>query len=172
MPSLRKDKKARLLLRARKIRFLLLDVDGILTDGTIWIDDQGREMKGFSIYDGHGIRLLQEAGLEVGLLSGRASNVVTIRAKELGIREVHQGVRDKIKVYEELIGRLGLSDNEVAYMGDDLIDLPILKRVGLSVSVPNAVPSAIKSAEWVTRRKGGEGAVREVTDLLLEARKK
>ncbi|HET6370591.1 MAG TPA: HAD hydrolase family protein, partial [Nitrospiria bacterium] len=169
---LRKNKKSRLLLRARKIRFLLLDVDGILNDGTIWIDDQGREMKGFSIYDGHGIRLLQEAGLEVGLLSGRASNAVALRAKELGIREVHQGVRNKIKVYEELIARHELSDNEVAYMGDDLIDLPILKRVGLSISVPNAVPSVIKSAEWVTRKKGGEGAVREVTDLLLEALRK
>ena len=149
-----------------------MDVDGILNDGTIWIDDQGREMKGFSIYDGHGIRLLQEAGLEVGLLSGRASNAVALRAKELGIREVHQGVRNKIKVYEELIARHELSDNEVAYMGDDLIDLPILKRVGLSISVPNAVPSVIKSAEWVTRKKGGEGAVREVTDLLLEALRK
>jgi 3-deoxy-D-manno-octulosonate 8-phosphate phosphatase (KDO 8-P phosphatase) len=145
MSSLRKEHKTRLLSRARKIRFLLLDVDGVLTDGTIWIDDQGRETKGFSIYDGHGIHLLLESGLGVGLLSGRTSNVVAIRAKDLGIQEVHQGVRDKIKVYEELIGRLGLSDNEVAYMGDDLIDLPILKRVGLSISVPYAAPSVIRS---------------------------
>lgn len=165
-------KRTVLLAKAKKIRFLLLDVDGVLTDGTLWIGEQGQEIKGFSIYDGHGIHLLMKNGFGVGLLSGRASKVVALRAKELGIREVHQGIRNKLALYEKMLQRLGLSDKEVAYMGDDVIDLPILRRAGLSVSVPNGVVEVIRSVQWVTHRRGGEGAVREVTDLLLEAKKK
>ncbi len=170
MTILRGEKKALLLAKAKKIKFLLLDVDGVLTDGTIWLDEQGREMKGFSIYDGHGIRLLLKDGIGVGILSGRESHIVTLRAKELGIQEVHQGIRNKLEIYEKLLQRLGLSDKEVAYIGDDVIDLPILKRAGISISVPNAVSEVTRSVHWVTLRRGGEGAVREVTDLLLEAK--
>ena len=158
--------------RARRIRFLLLDVDGVLTDGTLWRDDQGREMKGFSIHDGHGVRLLRRAGVEVGFLSGRQSSAVSDRAKELEVREVHQGIEDKLTVYERLRERLGLSDEEIAYMGDDLPDLPVLQRVGFSISVPNGVRQVTRSVDWVTQRRGGEGAVREVADFLLEARRR
>lgn len=171
-PSKKRNRPTSILVRARKIRFLLLDVDGVLTDGTLWMDDRGREMKAFSIYDGQGIRLLRAASLGVGLLSGRISEVVTRRAKELGIDEIHQGMRDKLAVYERILERLGLSDDEVAYVGDDLLDLPVLSRVGLPIAPPNAVPEVIRSVCWVTLRKGGEGAVRDVADLLLEAKKK
>lgn len=168
------DKRLRgkaLVSRARSIRFLLLDVDGVLTDGSLWFDEQGREVKGFSIYDGLGIRLLREAGVSVGFLSGRRSEVVAHRAKELGVEEVHLGIRDKVSVYEDILLRLGLTDAEVAYVGDDLIDLPILLRVGLSVAVPNAVATVLQKVQWVTKRQGGEGAVREVADVLLKARR-
>jgi len=167
-----KARREFLLERARQVRFLLLDVDGILTDGSLWRDARGREIKRFSVYDGHGIRLLQEIGMEVGLLSGRRSEAVTARAKELDIREVHQGIGNKLKIYERLRNRLGLFDSEIAYMGDDLPDLPILRRAGLSISVPNAVLDVTRLVDWVTERRGGEGAVREVADLLLEARKR
>jgi len=169
MPTVKKPGEA-LRGRARLVRFLLLDVDGVLTNGTLWRDDQGREIKGFSIYDGHGVRMLQNAGVEVGFLSGRHSRAVSDRARELGVREVHQGIDNKLAVYERLRDRLGLSDKEFAYMGDDLPDLPILQRVGFSISVPNGVRQVTRSVDWVTERRGGEGAVREVVDFLLEAR--
>lgn len=160
-----------LIRRAKGIRFLLLDVDGVMTDGRIYLDGEGRETKAFHILDGAGIRLAVAAGISVGLLSGRRSSVIEARARELGLQEVHHGISDKLAVFEDIIKRHAITDSEVAYMGDDLIDLPIFARVGLAVAVPNAHESVIKAAHWITSRSGGLGAVRDVTDLLIACRK-
>ncbi|HUK56817.1 MAG TPA: HAD-IIIA family hydrolase [Nitrospiria bacterium] len=157
--------------KAGRIQFLLLDVDGVMTDGTIYIDADGRETKAFNIYDGSGIHLIRKAGVRVGIITGRRSTIVDYRARELGITEVHQRVLDKIKIYDELLRKYGLRDSQMAYIGDDVIDLPVLERVGLSIAVPNAHPEVKKRVDWVTQKAGGFGAVREVTDLLLMARK-
>lgn len=156
--------------RAGRIRSLLLDVDGVLTDGTVFIHDDGSETKSFNIYDGHGIRMLLSNGFHVGLISGRSSGVVTHRAKDLGIRDVYQNVSDKRDVLKKILDRTRLSIEEVAYMGDDVIDLPVLEHVGLAISVPDAPEIVRRKAHWVTRRAGGRGAVREVCDYLLAVR--
>ena len=156
--------------RARQVRFLLLDVDGVMTDGTIYLTDSGKEMKGFHIHDGFGIHQLQKSGVTIGIITGRASEVVSLRARELGISEVHQDAVDKIIVYDDLLQKYGLKDSEMAYVGDDLIDLPILERVGLAVAVANAVPEVKKRVHWITEKSGGQGAVREVTDFLMSSR--
>ncbi|MFQ5455679.1 MAG: KdsC family phosphatase [Nitrospirota bacterium] len=157
----------RIVEKIKRIRFLLLDVDGVMTDGRIYIDSEGRESKSFNIYDGHGIYLLQEAGIKVGIITGRRSKVVDIRAKELGIDEVHQMAIDKGRVYESILSKYKLRDEEVAYMGDDLIDIPVLKRTGLSISVANAVKEVKDISDIITDKEGGYGAVREITDLIL-----
>lgn len=155
--------------RARRIRLVLLDVDGVLTDGRIFVYSDGTEGRAFHVRDGHGIRMGQRGGLMFGLLSGRESRVVTDRAEELYITEVHQGVLDKGARYEEIVERLRIPDEQVSYVGDDLVDVPILRRVGLGVAPADAVPEAIAAAHWLTSRRGGDGAVREVVDLLLRA---
>jgi len=161
----------RIVEKARRVRFLLLDVDGVMTDGTIYLDADGRETKAFNIYDGSGIHMLRKAGIQVGIITGRQSTIVAHRARELEITEVHQKIMDKLKVYVELTLKYGLQDSEMAYIGDDVIDLPVLERVGLSVAVPNAHPDVKARVDWVTQKAGGYGAVREVTDLLLAVRK-
>lgn len=153
--------------KAMRIRYLLLDVDGVMTDGTLYFDENGREIKGFSIYDGHGIRLLQRARIGVGIISGRSSAVVAWRAKELGIEDVHQGSRDKEAAYEMIKAKHRLQDEAVAFIGDDLIDLGLLRRVGFSIAVASAVDAVKQEVDWVTQKKGGEGAVREVIDFIL-----
>lgn len=158
------------LEKARRVRFLLLDVDGVMTDGTIYLDNDGCETKAFNIYDGSGIHHARKLGIQVGIITGRKSRIVSHRAKELGITEVHQGVLNKIKVYDQILSNYSLKDEDVAFIGDDIIDLPVLSRVGFSVSVPNAHPEVRKKVDWVTTRAGGHGAVREVTDLLILAR--
>jgi 3-deoxy-D-manno-octulosonate 8-phosphate phosphatase (KDO 8-P phosphatase) len=161
----------RILEKARRVRFLLLDVDGVMTDGTIYLDADGRETKAFNIYDGSGIHLARKAGIQVGIITGRQSTIVAHRARELEITEVHQKILDKLKVYDGLLLKYGLKDSEMAYIGDDVIDLPVLARVGLSVAVQNAHPDVKARVDWVTQKAGGYGAVREVTDLLLAVRK-
>jgi len=156
--------------RAKLIEFLLLDVDGVLTDGLIYLDGDGRETKAFHIHDGHGLHLLQEAGIRVGLISGRASRVVDFRSKELGITEVYQGLTKKLPVYLDLLKKYKLQDQQMAYMGDDTIDIPILERAGLAVAVANAVKAVKAKAHMVTVRWGGQGAVREVADFLLSVK--
>ena len=160
----------KILEKARRIKFLLLDVDGVMTDGTIYLDADGRETKAFNIYDGSGIHLVRKAGVQVGIITGRQSTIVEHRARELEITEVHQRVLDKLNVYNLLLHKYKLLDSEMAYIGDDVIDLPVLDRVGLSVAVPNAHPDVKERVDWVTQKAGGHGAVREVTDLLLIAR--
>ena len=158
------------LPKAKEVKLLLLDVDGILTDGTIIYTHEGNEIKAFHTRDGLGIRLLQEAGVEVGLITARQSEAVTRRAQDLGMKHVFQKTRNKLAVYEQLTKELGLQASEVGYMGDDWLDLPLLVRVGFSATVADAVPEVKEVAHYTTKRKGGRGAVREVCDLILEAK--
>lgn len=155
-------------LALSKIRLLLLDVDGIMTDGRIHYDANGGEIKSFDVKDGHGLKLLQRAGIEVGIITGRNSSIVKRRADELGIGILYQGAKDKIIPYEEILRERGFKDDEIAYMGDDLVDLPILLRVGYSATVSDAVAEVKERVHYVTSRRGGRGAVREVCELLLK----
>jgi 3-deoxy-D-manno-octulosonate 8-phosphate phosphatase (KDO 8-P phosphatase) len=154
--------------RLRRIRLLLLDVDGVLTDGRIIYDARGIETKAFDVKDGHGLKLLQRSGIQVGIITGRSSEVVNVRARELGIDIVYQGAKDKLLPFEEILRNLQLAADEVAYMGDDLPDLPVLRRVGWAAAPADAVSEIKPYVHFVTSRPGGRGAVREVCDLLLQ----
>lgn len=150
-----------------RIRLLLLDVDGVLTDGGIWIHPDGSESKCFNVYDGHRIQMWQRAGLLCGLLSGRQSEATCRRAEQLGIPLVLQNCKDKLPAFEQLLIQMQLEPDEVAYVGDDLMDLPILRRAGLAVAVANAPEEVRRHADYVTVREGGKGAVAEVIEYLL-----
>jgi 3-deoxy-D-manno-octulosonate 8-phosphate phosphatase (KDO 8-P phosphatase) len=156
---------------AARIRLLVLDVDGVLTDGGLYYGASGEETKRFDVQDGLAMVEARRAGLTLAILSGRSSAAVARRMEELGIAEVHQGVRDKDAVLTALMRRLGLDPAEVAMMGDDLADLPPMKRAGLALAPINAVPEVRKAADWVSHRAGGAGAVRDALELLLKARK-
>jgi 3-deoxy-D-manno-octulosonate 8-phosphate phosphatase (KDO 8-P phosphatase) len=162
--------------RAKKIRVLLMDVDGVLTDGRIWLlsrrDGTASEIKGFSAYDGAGLKLARAAGLRTGLITGRESSAVAQRARECEIEFVYQGRATKLGSYEEILRTTGASDREVAYVGDDLPDLPLLKRAGFAVAVANAAPEVKRAAHYVTSHSGGDGAVREVIELIVKAQGK
>jgi 3-deoxy-D-manno-octulosonate 8-phosphate phosphatase (KDO 8-P phosphatase) len=165
-------RKMSLLTKSSKIKLLLLDVDGVLTDGRIILDNQGNELKAFHVRDGHGIKLAQRAGIVVGLITGRKSEVVNIRARELGIEEVHQGTIEKITIYESLINKYHMQDEEVAYMGDDVVDLDIFKRAGFAVTVADADPAVKAHVDLITKAEGGRGAVRELINLILKSQGK
>ncbi|PLY03547.1 MAG: phenylphosphate carboxylase subunit delta [Desulfuromonas sp.] len=151
------------------IRLLLLDVDGVMTDGRIVYDNQGNELKAFDVKDGHGLKVLQRAGIKVGIITGRESEIVRKRARELGIEILYQGAKRKLEPYEEILASEGLTDEQVAYVGDDVVDLPILRRVGFSATVADAVADVLPLVDYVTQRPGGRGAVREICDLLVKA---
>jgi 3-deoxy-D-manno-octulosonate 8-phosphate phosphatase (KDO 8-P phosphatase) len=155
--------------RLKKIRLLVLDVDGVLTDDRLMISSSGEETKTFSVRDGYGIKLLQRAGVKIVLISGRDSRATSVRARELGIQEVHQGVRDKRPVYRETLRAAGLRDEQAAFMGDDWMDVPLLLRAGFSAAVSDATGEAKKAADYVTSAAGGRGAVREVAEMILKA---
>ncbi|MBA4392231.1 MAG: hypothetical protein C0407_01640 [Desulfobacca sp.] len=161
-----------ILQKARKISLLLLDVDGVLTDGTIFYNEKGKELKRFFVQDGQGIRWLQRSGIKVGFLSGRSSQAVGLRAKELDIAYLFQGVKNKIKVFEKVLQKTKLHPDQVSFVGDDFIDLPLLKKVGLSLSVINGHPLVQKEVDYITKAAGGYGAVREVSELILRAQDK
>jgi 3-deoxy-D-manno-octulosonate 8-phosphate phosphatase (KDO 8-P phosphatase) len=156
--------------KLKHIELLLLDVDGVMTDGRIIWDANGTETKFFNVKDGHGIKLLQRAGIQVGIITGRVSPVVDLRAKELGIDILYQGSLKKLDSYCDIKQRTGLSDFQIAYMGDDVIDVPVMRRVGFSAAPADALPEVLKVAEYVARANGGWGAVRELCDLLLKGR--
>ena len=158
--------------RAQAIRLLILDVDGVLTDGRLYFDAQGEPLKVFHVRDGHGIKMAQRAGIEVALLSGRRSEAAFHRATELGIDRFFHGLRDKLAAMKEIEFALQIRPQEVAVVGDELVDLPIMARGGLAVAVADAVPEVLAAAHWVTTNPGGRGAVREVCDLLLKAQGK
>lgn len=155
--------------KARKIKLLLLDVDGVLTDGGIYIDNRGVETKRFDVRDGQGITLLQRAGIEVGFITGRFSEVVRFRAKELGVRIVYQKVQKKLEVYQRIKQKSRLKDESIAYVGDDIADIAVLRQTGLAVAVRDARAEVKRHADYVTEADGGRGAVREVSELLLKA---
>lgn len=161
-----------LVERAKKIRLLMLDVDGVLTDGRIIYSDNGQEYKCFDVKDGHGLRLAKRAGLMTAFISGRKSPVVDIRAKDLEVDIVLQEVHDKGQAYETILKSFELKDDEVAYVADDIVDLPVLRKVGLGVAVADAVPQVKSACAWVTKKRGGKGAVREVVELILNAQGK
>ncbi len=156
-------------VRAARIRLVLFDVDGVLTDGRVLLHADGSESKQFSIRDGTGIVWAQRADLAVGLLSARHSAATAARAAQLGIRIVRQHAGDKLEMYRELLDEEGLSDLEVAFMGDDLLDLPVLSRVGLSAAPADAAPEVLSRVNWVSSRAGGDGAARELIERLLGA---
>ena len=155
--------------RVADIRLLLFDVDGVLTDGVVLMHADGSEAKGFHIRDGAAMVWAQRAGLTVGLLSARTSGATTHRAAQLAIRLVVQGAKSKLEAYERILRDTGLSDDVVAYMGDDLLDLPVLTRVGLSAAPADAAPEVVSRVHWVSTAAGGRGAVREFIEMVLRA---
>jgi len=162
--------------RATRIRLLLMDVDGVLTDGRVYLQsgagETAVEIKGFSVLDGVGLKMARTMGLRTGVITGRSSAATAHRARELGMEFVYQGHARKLLAYEAILARAGVTDEEVCYIGDDLPDIPVMKRVGLAVAVSNAAAEAAKAAHYVTQRAGGNGAAREVIEVILKAQGK
>ena len=155
-----------------KIQLLILDVDGVLTDGGIVVHSDGTESKRFSVLDGHRIKLWQRSGGLTAIISGRETAATTIRAEQLGISLVMQGCLDKLPAFEKLVKEVGLTPEQVAYVGDDLMDIPLVRRVGFGAAVANATDELKKYADFITQRKGGDGAVAEVIEHLLKKKMK
>ena len=153
--------------KIKQLKLLILDVDGVLTDGRLFFDDHGREYKCFHARDGHGIKLLRQSGVDVAVISGRKSNSVTIRMQSLGVTHVYQGHEDKRAAFVEILRNLDLSPKQVAYVGDDVLDLPIMMQVGFSIAVADANFAVKQRADCCTQTQGGLGAVREVCDLIM-----
>ncbi len=158
-----------ILEQARRIELVIFDVDGVLTDGSLFMGDQGEEYKSFYSRDGHGMVMLMESGVKIAIITGRTSNVVRIRMESLGIEYLFQGHRDKLRPYEELKRELGAADERIAYVGDDVVDLPVMRRVGLAISVQDAHPLVKQHAHWQTPHCGGRGAARDVCEMIMEA---
>lgn len=155
--------------KAQKIKLLILDVDGVLTDGKLFFDNLGNEYKSFHARDGHGIKLLRQTGVEVAVISGRKSDSVELRMKNLGIELIYQGHEDKRAAFNEIIKKIGISPEQAAHVGDDLLDLPIMTRAGLAIAVADANFAVKQRADWCTTLAGGQGAVREVCDFIMQA---
>jgi 3-deoxy-D-manno-octulosonate 8-phosphate phosphatase (KDO 8-P phosphatase) len=155
--------------KAAKIKLILFDVDGVLTDGGIIIDDRGVEAKRFDVRDGQGITSLIHFGIKIGFITGRYSNVVRRRAKELGVTMVYQNVKDKVKIYDRIKRKTGLKDEQIAYVGDDILDLPVLRKAGFAITVRDGWPGLKSEVDYMTKSRGGRGAVRELSELVLKA---
>ncbi|MCK4739145.1 MAG: HAD-IIIA family hydrolase [Deltaproteobacteria bacterium] len=158
-----------LLDKAKNIKLLLLDVDGVLTDGSIVYDDKGVETKSFSVRDGHGITMLQRSGVECGIITARTSKVLLKRCDDLSIKLVYQGAKKKAEAFEDVLSKTGLNSSEIAYIGDDLVDLPVLRRVGLSATVSDGVEEVKDEVDFISSKQGGGGAVRELVELILKS---
>lgn len=157
-----------ILERTKEIKLVIFDVDGVLTDGSIIIGDDGEEYKAFHSRDGHGMKLLQYTGVDVAIITGRTSKVVEHRMENLGIHHVYQGQKVKLPAFEQLLEQLQLSPQQCAYVGDDWVDLAIMSRVGLAIAVQDADAVVKKHAHWITLAKGGKGAAREVCELIMK----
>jgi len=157
------------LQKLKRIKLLLLDVDGVMTDGSVIYDDTGKETKVFNIKDGLGIRLLMDAGIDVGIVTGRSSKALLHRCDNLGISLVFEEIRDKARVLEVISKEKGVRAADIAFVGDDLVDIPLMKKVGLSVAVSDAHEKVIEHADMVTAARGGAGAVREVCEAIMKA---
>ena len=163
------DDLSQLERRASRIKLLLMDCDGVLTDGRLWLTEEGDDQKSFNTRDGLGLSLLHREGLRSGIISGRNSRAVTRRAQELGIEFVRQGDPDKIEAFQQILQQAGVDENEVAFIGDDLNDIPIMQRAELAVAVADAAVETLSVAHYVTQARGGQGAVREVIELILKS---
>jgi len=155
--------------KAKKIKLVIFDIDGVLTTGALFIGDDGQEYKAFNSKDGHGLRMLQDSGVEVAIITGRTSNVVAHRAKDLGITRIYQGKREKLPAYEELIKETGLNHEQIAYVGDDVVDLPVMSKVGLAICVQDGHSFVKQHSHWITESNGGCGAGRDVCEMILDA---
>ena len=164
-PRVRRDAEA----KAALVRLFLVDVDGVLTDGGILFDGNGVETKRFHVRDGHGVKMMQRAGIEVGIITGRTSEAVRFRAEELGISLVRQGVFDKVAAWREILGEKGISPEESAYVGDDIVDVSLLRQVGFAATVADAEEYVLSEADYVSSRPGGHGAVREIIEFVLKS---
>lgn len=158
-----------LVEKLRPIKLVIFDVDGVLTDGRIIYDNAGVETKAFDVKDGHGIKLLMRCGIDVGIITARESNVVAVRAANLGIGIVFQGMKDKLKAFEEILRTTGLAPSQIGYVGDDIIDLPVIRRAGFSASVADGVSEVRERVDYIAQKKGGCGAAREICELVLKA---
>ncbi|MBI3902498.1 MAG: HAD family hydrolase [Nitrosomonadales bacterium] len=154
---------------ANSIRLIAFDVDGIMTDGGLFLSDSGEEFKRFNSLDGHGLKMLKASGVELAIITGRTSRCVELRAQNLGITYLYQGVHDKLNTMQTLLDKLQLAPEQAAFMGDDVVDLPAMLRVGLALTVPEAPQTVRDRAHYVTQRNGGHGAVREVCELIMSA---
>jgi 3-deoxy-D-manno-octulosonate 8-phosphate phosphatase (KDO 8-P phosphatase) len=155
--------------RAKRVRLLIFDVDGVLTDGKLYLGDDGQEYKAFHSQDGHGMKMLQRSGVELAIITGRTSRVVVRRAENLGIGHLYQGVENKVEAYHHLLQQLQLAPEDSAYMGDDVVDLPVMRRCGLALCVPHAPPLVKEHAHYVTRLPAGHGAAREACEMIMRA---
>jgi 3-deoxy-D-manno-octulosonate 8-phosphate phosphatase (KDO 8-P phosphatase) len=167
--ALERERLEGALKRAKDLKLMIFDVDGIMTDGTLYYSERGEELKAFNIQDGHGIKMLKQYGVEVALITARHSRAVELRAANLGIAHLYQGVEDKRGAYAALLGQLGLASEQSGYMGDDLLDLPLITRCGFAATVAAAPEAVRKRAHYVARAGGGHGAVREVCEFILRA---
>ena len=158
-----------ILAKAAQIKLVVFDVDGVLTDGSLFVGDDGQEYKAFHSRDGLGMKLLRKSGVEVGIITARTSEVVKHRMENLDIQHVYQGRLDKLPALQELLAKLGLSFEQTAYVGDDVVDLPVMRQVGLAIAVQDAHPLAKQHAHWQTPHGGGRGAARDVCELIMEA---
>ncbi len=158
-----------ILEKAGKIKLAIFDVDGVLTDGSLFYGDDGQEYKAFNSRDGHGMKMLQQTGVKIGIITGRSSEVVRIRMESLGIQHVYQGQLDKLPAFHELMEKEGFTEEQVAYVGDDVVDLPIMTRVGLAIAVQDAHPLVKQHAHWTTPSRGGRAAARDVCELIMQA---
>jgi len=156
--------------KMRKVKLLLLDVDGVLTNGTITYNAKGKEIKSFSVKDGLGLRLLMDAGIQVGIITGRSSEALAARCKDLGIDLLFDGIKDKVKALETILKQTGIEASQTAFAGDDLPDICVMKRVGLAITVSDASPDVMGFAHIITSKKGGKGAIREVCENILKAK--
>jgi 3-deoxy-D-manno-octulosonate 8-phosphate phosphatase (KDO 8-P phosphatase) len=159
-----------ILEKAKNIELVIFDVDGVMTDGSLFFGDDGEEYKAFNSFDGHGLRMLQECGVKVAIITGRKSNVVKHRMKDLGVSLIYQGYRDKTPAFEALLKEVNLSKNQITYVGDDVVDLPIMSQLDFAIATQNAHPFVKQHAHWITGRAGGRGAVRDVCEFILEAK--
>jgi len=157
-----------ILEKAAKIKLVIFDVDGVLTDGRLYLTEDGKEIKTFHSRDGHGMKMLQGAGVQIGIITGRTSSIVAHRMAELGVEHVYQGRREKLPAFNELIAKLGLPAEQVAYVGDDVVDLPVMRRVGLAIATQDAHAFVKQHAHWQTPSCGGRGAARDVCELIME----
>ncbi len=161
-----------LLNQLKKIKLFISDVDGVFTDGSFFVNGESKEFKKFNALDGLGVKLLQSAGIPVVIISGRHSDATTDRMQRLGIEDLFQGKLSKEEVYEKMKKKYNVQDDEISYIGDDVIDLPVLRKVGFAVTVPNSVDETVEVAHYITKKSGGEGSVREVADMILKAQNK